>query len=184
MPKRKVLEGSTQGDRARARQALGTLRDLTVQPATKKRYNLALDAFFRFLKQNNLILPTQKASLDPLVADYIEHLWSSGAGRALANDTVASLQDFQPNLKSHFPMSWRLLKTWSHNEIPRRAPPLPEMAVQCMAGWAFFTGHYSFGLSLIVGFYTMLRSGEIMGLKSSHIMVSSSERQVLFSLGC
>ena len=52
-----------------------------------------------------------------------------------------------------------------------------------MAGWAFFKGHNSFAISLLIGFYTMLRSGELLGLLSNHIMCSPRERQVLISLG-
>ena len=183
MPKRKVFEASQPQERAKQRQALGSLRDLTVQPATRRRYDNARTAFFTFLADNELSLPTQKSKLDPLVCDYIEHLWSSGAGRALANDTVAALQDAQPSVRGHLQGAWRLLKTWSVNEIPNRAPPMPEPVLQALAGWAFFKGHFSFGFSLVIGFYTMLRSGEIMSLKSSHIMYSPSERQVLISLG-
>ena len=79
--------------------------------------------------------------------------------------------------------AWRLLKTWSINEIPNRAPPLPEKVVWAMAGRAFFHGHNSFGISLIIGFYTMLRSGELLDLKSSHILCPQHEKQALISLG-
>ena len=183
MPKRKILEANLPHERAKQRATLGSLRDLTVQPATKRRYNLALEGFFSFLRTNGLDLPTQKSKLDPIVCDYVEHLWSTGAGRALANDTVAALQDTQPGLRGSLPGAWRLLKTWSINELPNRAPPLPERVVLAMAGWAFFHGHVSFGVSLVVGFYTMLRSGELLALRSSHIMCTPRDPQALISLG-
>ena len=44
MPKR-VLEGGTQQDRAKIRRQLGTLRQLTVQPVTRKRYDKAVGLF-------------------------------------------------------------------------------------------------------------------------------------------
>lgn len=183
MPKRKLLEAATASDRAKMRRELGTLRNLTVQPATKRRYDRASEAFFDFLRSEKLELPTRKDQLDPLVCDYVEHLWSTGVGRGQANDTVAALQNLQPNLRGQLPGAWRLLKTWAVNEIPNRAPPLPEQVVHSMAGWAFFKGHYSFGVSLLLGFYTMLRSGEILALDSSHIMCSAKEKQALISLG-
>ena len=100
-----------------------------------------------------------------------------------ANDTVAGLQDLQPSLRNHLPGAWRLLKTWAVNEVPNRAPPLPELVVHAMAGWGFFHGHHSFAVSLLVGFYTMLRSGELLGLKSSSLLCAPKDRQVLISLG-
>ena len=183
MPKRKFVEAKEPRERAEQRQKLGTLRELTVQPATRRRYDNATQQFFNFLQTNQLELPKQKALLDGLVCDYVEHLWSSGAGRALANDTLAGLQDLQPSIRGHLAGAWRLLKTWSVNEIPNRAPPLPEQVVLAMAGWGFFNGHYSFGVSLLIGFYTMLRSGELLHLNSSHILVAPQDRQVLISLG-
>ena len=165
------------------RRELGTLKDLTVQPGTRRRYDRASEAFFSFLQSERIELPTRKDKLDPLVCEYLEHLWSTGAGRAQANDTVAALQNLQPNLRGHLQGAWRLLKTWAINEIPNRAPPIPEQVMQAMAGWAFFHGHYTFGVSLVIGFYSMLRSGEVMGLRSSNIMVSYKEKQALISLG-
>eukprot|EP00438_Fugacium_kawagutii_P035425 Skav206960 [mRNA] locus=scaffold255:97287:103925:- [translate_table: standard] len=179
----KFVEGRTDEERAKQRRKLGTLRDLTVQPATKKRYTSAVDTFLRFLKTEGKTLPRDKSLVDPLACEFLEHLWSSGGGRGQACDTLAGLQDAQPNLKGQLPGAWRLLRTWHVNEIPNRAPPLPEHLVQAMAGWAFFKEHYTFGISLLVGFYTMLRTGEVLGLRSSHMLSSPRERQVLISLG-
>ena len=183
MSRKRVLEAHDPGERAKQRQRLGTLRELTVQPATRRRYDLALQAFFKFLRDEQIPLPKQRAAMDPLVCDYLEHLWSSGAGRGQACDTLASLQDHQPNLRHHMPGAWRLLKTWAINEIPNRAPPLPEHVLQAMVGWSFFHGHTTFGISLVVGFYSMLRTGELLGLRSSHILCTPQDRQALISLG-
>ena len=183
MPRKRVLEATNPEDRAKQRQRLGTLRELTVQPSTRKRYSKATDAFLRFLSSEDQVLPRDKALMDPLLCDYLEHLWATGAGRALASDTLAGVQDMQPNLKNHLPGAWRLLKAWHNNEIPNRAPPLPEHILQSMAGWAFFHGHISFGVSLVIGFYTMLRTGELLGLRASHMSSSPGHRQVLISLG-
>eukprot|EP00438_Fugacium_kawagutii_P003592 Skav221600 [mRNA] locus=scaffold1698:515445:521305:+ [translate_table: standard] len=161
----------------------GPLRELTVQPATKRRYTLATNSFFTFLKSESLVLPREVAKLDGLVCDYIEHLWSSGCGRALANDTVAGLQDIQPSVRGKLPGAWRLLKTWSVNELPNRAPPLPDHVLLSMVGWALFHGHNAFAISLLVGFFCMLRTGEVLTLRSSHMLCAPADRQVLISLG-
>ena len=100
----------------------------------------AVQNFFTYLKNADLVLPQQKSKLDGLVADYVDYLWSTGAGRAQACDTLAGLQDLQPDLRHNLPGAWRLLKTWSINEIPARAPPIPDHVVHAMAGWAFFQG--------------------------------------------
>lgn len=72
---------------------------------------------------------------------------------------------------------------WLINEVPCRAPPLPEHLVKTMAGWFSFKGHYSFGILFLVGFYSMLRTGEIVNLRSSSIISGPRDKQILISLG-
>jgi hypothetical protein len=182
MPKRH-LEAATQGARARQRQKLGSLKQLTVQPATKRRYEKAIDGFLAFLNTNDMFLPKQRHKLDPLVCDYLEHLWATGQGRGLASDTVAGLQDHDIKLKGELAGAWRLLKTWSVNEIPNRAPPLPQHVVHAMVGWAFFHQRFSFGLPLLLGFYGMLRTGEILDLRASQLLCDKRNPKVILSLG-
>eukprot|EP00438_Fugacium_kawagutii_P010880 Skav219195 [mRNA] locus=scaffold3890:43452:50879:- [translate_table: standard] len=128
----KHVEGRTERDRAKVRRTLGPLKNLTVQPRTRTRYEAARTRFYRFLEEEHIQLPRRREQLDSLVAEYIEHLWISGKGRALASDTVAGLQDLDPRLKGSLALTWRLLKTWSVNEIPARAPTLPEAALHAM----------------------------------------------------
>ena len=105
---------------------MGSLRSLTVQPATKKRYTAAVDKFLQFLNREGLVLPDSRDKLDILTAEYMEFLWQSGEGRALASDTLAGLQDQDPRLKGRLVCTWRLLKVWHTHEVPNRAPPIPE----------------------------------------------------------
>eukprot|EP00438_Fugacium_kawagutii_P023236 Skav223681 [mRNA] locus=scaffold3470:134573:139091:+ [translate_table: standard] len=182
MPKR-VLEAQSQEDRVKQRQALGTLRQLTVQPTTRRRYDAALAKFFDFLKEHHLVLPNNIAYMDNLACDYMEHLWASGAGRALAADSLASLQDHQPQLKGRLTGAWRLLRAWNQTEIPSRAPPMPLEVLDAMVGLALFRKEPLFGLSLLVGFHGLLRTGEILNITKSRVSVTSHARSVLFALG-
>ena len=180
---KRILEGQSPAERATKRRQFGTLRQLTVQGPTRARYETALDSFLKFLKTNSLTLPSIRDKLDPLVCEYIEHLWSDGQGRARASDTVAALQDHDPKLKGHLPGAWRLLKTWAINEVPNRAPPLPEHVVQAMVGWAGFHQHYGFAISLLVAYYGMLRTGELLACRRANFMTAHGSRQVVLSLG-
>ena len=57
MPRKKAkLEGRSKEERVAQRKELGSLQSLTVQPATKKRYNAAIDKFLVFLKGEKLTL--------------------------------------------------------------------------------------------------------------------------------
>lgn len=121
--KGRLLEAPSKEQRQKDRQKLGSLKSLTVSSKTRVRYEKAREKFYAFLRENDLKLPRKRELLDGLLAEYIEHLWSSGEGRALGADTIAGLQDIDPKVKGHLQASWRLLKTWGINEIPNRAPP-------------------------------------------------------------
>eukprot|EP00438_Fugacium_kawagutii_P018174 Skav226118 [mRNA] locus=scaffold1047:61528:65921:- [translate_table: standard] len=177
------VEGRSKEQRQAIRQNLGPLRQLTVQPQTRARYNRALERFFTFLRDRDLSLPRQRYLLDPLVSEYLEHLWASGEGRSLASDTVASLQDRDPLVKGTLGGSWRLLKTWAANEIPNRAPPLTEEALHTLLGYALFHNQQLFALSLMVAFYGLLRTGEVLNIKSKDVSQASSTSVAVISLG-
>ena len=177
------LEGRSKEQRAKVRQKLGTLKSLTVQPQTRARYERARQMFYQFLHENDLAVPKQPHKLDLLLGDYLEHLWASGEGRGRASDTLAAIQDLQPQTKGQLPCSWRLLRAWHVNEIPCRAPPLPEQCLQAMLGWCIFHEEFEFGLSLLLGYYCLLRTGEILDLKSNHIFVTSTTKPAVLSLG-
>ena len=81
------------------------------------------------------------------------------------------------------PTVWRLLKVWSHNELPNRAPPLPEIAVHAIAGRALLQNDPQFALSVLVGFYGMMRTGEILEIKPSQIEVGHLNGPAVISLG-
>ena len=157
--------------RQQQRKNLGTLKSLTVltvQPKTKARYQESLSLFFEFLRKEGLKLPTKRENMDSLVSDYLEFLWAEGEGRAAASTFLASLQDYDPKLKHCLPGSWRLLKTWAIHEIPSRAPPLTEDVLKAMVGWSVMQELPTFGLSLLVAFFGLLRTGEPTSLASSY----------------
>ena len=184
MPRKNAkVEGRSREERVKVRKQLGSLRSLTVQPATKKRYNLAVDKFLQFLRNENLELPRERVKLDLFTAEYLEYLWSHGEGRALASDTIAGLQDADPRLKGQLPLTWRLLKVWNTHEIPNRAPPMPEVVLQAMVGYCVFHGNTLFALSLLVAFYGMMRTGEVIGLRRTQVEIQRAQGPAVISLG-
>eukprot|EP00435_Cladocopium_sp_Y103_P041108 s1479_g11.t1 len=145
--------------------------------------SLAKIRFYAFLKQNNVVLPRERSQLDSLLCDYLEFLWSTGEGRALASDTLASLQDTSPKLRGSLPAAWRLLKTWHVHEIPCRAPPMPERVLKSLVGYFIFKHEPAMALSVLVGYYSMLRTGELLGVRNKHVTVDEHGRSAVISLG-
>ena len=162
----KLKPGHSKEDRKQLRKTLGSLRSLTVQPITRKRYDEGLQHFYDYLAREGLDLPSKRDKMDQFVSDYIEYLWSEGEGRASASNFLAALQDRDPKLKGLLPLSWRLMRTWTTAEVPNRAPPLTETVLKAMVGWSFLHEHFRFGISLLVGFYGLLRAGELLSLQA------------------
>ena len=177
------VEGKTAKERQQIRGELGSLRELTVQPKTRQRYDKALELFWAYLREEGLSLPRQASQMDVLMSNYIEHLWESGAGRALASDSVAAVQDADPQIRRQLQGTWRLLKAWNSNELPNRAPPLPEEALEAMVGFAIFKKEYGFAVSLLLGYYGVLRTGELLSVTSRDITLTSPKGPAVISLG-
>ena len=165
------------------RKALGTLKNLTVGDKTRKRYESARKRFYAFLERERLSIPKQAAVLDQLLSDYIEFLWASGEGRGLASDTVAGIQDLSPRLRGNLQATWRLLRTWQVNELPNRAPPLPLVVLEGLIGYGLFQEDYRFSLSLLIGFYGLLRTGELFDVTSQDIAMNGPFSPIVLSLG-
>ena len=182
MPKRH-LEAATPKARATMRKTLGTLRQLTVQPVTRSRYDKSLQDFFAYLKDQGIVLPPTSKELDAVVSDYLEFLWAEGSGRTEGSNILAALQDSQPHLKGKLPQSWRLMKTWVVNEVPNRAPPLPLEFLEVMVGYSLFKQRTQFALSLLLGYFGLLRTGELLSLTAKQISVSCPRGPAVISLG-
>ena len=174
------MEGKSQQERKKVRNKLGSLKGLTVQPRTRQRYTECLNRFFDWME--GLVLPKQQVRLDALVSGYLEHLWASGEGRSVANNTLAALQDRDPSLKKKLPGSWRLLKAWTTVEIPNRAPPMTLQILDALCGWSIFNGCPTFGLSLRIAFYGLLRTGELLSPSSPQFLHFVVHCEHLFAL--
>eukprot|EP00438_Fugacium_kawagutii_P030551 Skav236000 [mRNA] locus=scaffold348:439265:442676:+ [translate_table: standard] len=164
-------------------QRMRTLRELTVQPVTKARYENALQNFYQYLTNENLVLPHRMIQFDPMVADYVEFLWADGQGKTVASNTLAALQDKHPQLKGKLQESWRLRKTWSTHEVPNRAPPLPLDVLYAMVGLADFQENPGMALTLLLAYHGLLRTGELLSLKVQHVSISKAKGPAVLSLG-
>ena len=181
--KKKIVEGRSKQQRKAVRKNLGKLKDLTVQPRTKQRYELCLQQFFDWLTGEGLTLPKRVTDMDLLVSDYLEHLWATGEGKSVANNTLAALQDRDPNLRRKLPGSWRLMKAWLTAEIPNRAAPMTLALLDALCGWSVMKGCPEFGLSLRVAFFGLLRTGELLKLQAKDIYITSPRGPAVLSLG-
>ena len=69
------------------------------------------------------------------------------------------------------------------HEIPCRAPPLTEQALQTVAGHALFHGRPTFCSSLLVAFCGLLRTKEVLAIKNKDVSQRGPTSVAAISLG-
>ena len=97
------------------------------------------------------------------------------------SDTLCGLQHFAPWCRGRLIESWKLFRIWRKVERPKQAPPLPEAFVLSLLGRAIFLNHLRLAVCLCLGFWGMLRTGEIMKVQTSHLLLSKGD--VIVQLG-
>ena len=183
-PKRRIVAAASRLDRARARRSLGPLRTLLVSQRTLRyRYRPACIRFFDWLARQNVSLAQTTMGIDEQVSSYIEHLWEEGDGRNMAGDVLSALTFFCPHLKGSLFGGWQLFKAWSRQELPARAPPMPEQWVLAAAALAVRRGWGDIAVLLCVAYFGLLRTMEAACLLAKDCVPAADHSRWVLSLG-
>ena len=91
------------------RQALGTLKDLRVRKATRKRYAEAYARVSWHVQVFGMAVGTF-FELDDALSHYIEHLWHEGEPRLWVGDSLASAHYYLPTSNRQLLVAWSLHK--------------------------------------------------------------------------
>jgi hypothetical protein len=178
-PVRQVLDVASKQARKLQRNSLGRLSDNVVRPATLKRYDTACLLFFRHLRNENVELPSDHSALDSVVCAYIEVLWQEGESKSLAGDLLSGLQHHTPALKGWLNGGWRLHGAWSKLELPARALPISPLMAQALAGKALLMHWKDVCILILVGFHTLMRTGELCTLQKRQCQMLSPDLMVI-----
>jgi hypothetical protein len=146
------------------RASKGKLGHHMVTPGTQQRYSKALLALFAFWGIMQLA-PRSLLQLDSACQEYVEYLWANGDAHSLGSDALAGLQFFVPDCFRHLRLAWKLLKVWQRLEPPNRAIPFSPLLVMGFAGACVQAGLIDAAALLLVGFDTMMRSGELYSVR-------------------
>ena len=158
----------TRAERKAQRRSL-KLFDASLTEATKARYSTGLSRLLETLET----VPTL-AALDNAVSNWVEKMWEDGEPQYLVADALSGLHFYEPWTKRQLPNSWRLFSVWRKLEIPSRAPPLTEDLIRGMATYALEHDDLTWAGIFLIGFYGLLRTGEIMKLAATDLLVSGN----------
>ena len=149
------------------------LEDRAITSRTRGRY---FSAVSRLMQEVDL-----GTNVDEQVAQWVEAKYSEGESITLISDALCGLQHYSNGLKGQLAHSWRLFKVWRKVEKPKQAPPLPLPFLLAMVARALELHKLELALCLILGFWGMLRTGEILDLRPQQILIG--KRDIVLRLG-
>lgn len=165
----KFLAKTTTAERKAQRKNV-ILADAAITERTQERYYVAL---------RRLLLTVEKTKhlshLDDNISDWLERQWERGQTLSFVSDALCGLHHFEPSTKKCIPNTWKLFRTWRKLEAPNRAPPLTLDLVYVLAHHALHHDDLIFAALLLLGFFALLRTGEILNACPEHFILGADE---------
>ena len=144
------------------------LEDRAITANTRLRYYLGVRRVIGKLQG-------AKGHPDETISKWIEKRFSRGEGVTTISDTLSGLHHFSPWLRGQLSRSWRLFKLWRKIEKPKQAPPLPKQFAESLVARAIEVEDTRLALVLALGFWGMLRTGELMLLEPRHLLLGRND---------
>ena len=164
----------SKAERAASRAKVGKLSEKLLSAATSTRYGCACANFFRWLKQNGLVLPANTTNFDDLLVLYIDCAWEEGESKSHIGDLLSSLQYYVPSIRGCLNAAWRMHSAWSRHELPSRCFPMTLEMAHGLAGLALHWQWFDMCIGILVAFDCLLRTGELMQMRVGDIMINAS----------
>ena len=148
------------------------LRFIGLKPKTLKCYENALRAFFHYLDEENLSIPTKRSKLDQLLAQFLEHLYLDDRPITYAGHTMSAFRRFYPQLRYKLPLAKQYFSNWRNVHVSQQAVPMPAALALAIAGVAVECHQF-------LGF---LRTSEMTSLEWRKISFKVSTGQIVLAL--
>lgn len=146
------------------------LWDAAITKATQERYFLGLRKLLPELQHVDSVL-----DLDMVTANWIQKCWEQGDPLHMISDALCGLHHYEPWTKRQLPLSWKMFSTWRKLESPDRAPPLTKPIIYAWAYYAVDHCDFIFAGLLLLGFFALLRTGEILKVTAADILLDASK---------
>ena len=158
------------------------LQFIGLKPRTLKCYENALRAFFTYLEEENISLPTKRSRLDELLAQFLEHLYLDDRPITYAGHTMSAFRRFYPQLRYKLPLSKQYFSNWRSVHVSQQATPLPATLALAIAGVAAECNHLAFACLVLVGFLGFLRTSEMTNLTWQKLTFDPNSGQIVLAL--
>ena len=142
------------------------LRDAGITEKTQSRYYVGLLMLLNFLSD-----PTSCLQLDEQICDWIQYVWEQGESIHIVSDALCGLHHYEPWTKRQIPMAWKIFGIWRKLETPDRAPPLVRGIIYSWANYALDHKELEFGALILLGFFALLRTGELLQVRPKDLLL-------------
>ena len=155
----------------RQRRGRLSLFDRAITEKTRVRYFLAVSQVVKALERT-------RRDIDEFMMDWIDERYLAGASITSVADTLCGLHHYLPWSKGRLRGAWRVYGLWRKLERPRQAPPFPIEVVEGLVGRCVDLEELRLALCLCLGFWGMLRTGEIFEVRFRHLLISKTNMVV------
>ena len=162
-------KGSQKAPRSRVKH----LKYAGITQKTLDSYRKQVRLFFEYLHVHRICMPSSLDELDAEASEYVNHMYQEGEPHGYATTFVSGLKRLYPKCRKRLDIATQFCKHWTKTLRRKRAMPLPANVVVGMAGLAYAFGEPRVGISLLVGFLGLLRTGELLSLTVGHIKIAS-----------
>lgn len=142
------------------------LKDAGITEKTQLRYYIAVGKLLPHLESVKTTL-----QMDEAICQWIQERWEDGESLHIVSDALCGLHHYEPWTKRTIPQSWRLFSTWRKLEGPDRAPPLTSQIIYSWCNYAIEHKQLYFSSLLALGFFALLRTGELMQVCACDILI-------------
>lgn len=161
---------------------MASLRFVGLKTRSLHSYQRALLHFFEWMDDESIRMPSRASQLDETLASFLEHLWLDDFNITYAGHTLSALRRFYPQLRYRLPVARQFFSNWKSIHAPRQAVPMPANVALALAGVAIAVNEHCLALAILLGFTAFLRTGEIAGLRLSHMQVNEASGQIILAL--
>ena len=146
------------------------LRYAGLSSGTLRAYTKAIDKFLLFSGKKKVTM-LKRSHLDKQVSEFINLCFQEGEPMSYSGHLLSALKRFYPHLRSSLPISTQFYKNWTKTYQPQRVVPATWPLVEAMVGYCLCHRRLDLGLLLGLGFDCFLRTSEMLGLLSQHLVV-------------
>ena len=154
---------------SKADRATIILHDVSISEKTQLRYFWGLKKLLPFLSKVSTML-----ELDECITKWIQKSFEQGEPLHIISDALCGLQHQEPWVKRNIPMSWKLFGVWRKLESPGRAPPLTREIIYSWANYAIEHQDLIFAGLILLGFFALLRTGELLQVRAKDLLLDDS----------